>query len=88
MGKIRGTFGGGSKSNMSKTPETDAFIECNIACGPTGWDWRVHSRRLERERDEAREEARIAVGLLSTHPQFAKFHPEEVLEMVKLEAAK
>ena len=45
------------------------------------------ARRLERERDEAREELHIAVGLLSTHPQFENNHPKEVLEFVK-EAAK
>lgn len=39
--------------------------------------------KLERERDEAREELGIAVGLLSTHPQFAKKHPEDVLAFVK-----
>lgn len=45
-----------NKKLKPPTPETDAFIERNIARGPTGWDWRVHSRRLERERDEAREQ--------------------------------
>jgi hypothetical protein len=36
----------------------------------------------EQERDEAREQLRIAVGLLSTQPQFAIKHPEEVLAFI------
>ena len=36
-----------------------------------------------KERDEAREQLRIAVGLLSTQPQFANKHPEDVLDFVK-----
>ena len=43
--------------------------------------------QLLSERDEARGELHIAVGLLSTHPQFENNHPKEVLEFVK-EAAK
>jgi hypothetical protein len=39
--------------------------------------------KLERERNEARQQLRIAVGLLSTHPQFADTHPEDVLAFVK-----
>jgi septal ring factor EnvC (AmiA/AmiB activator) len=39
--------------------------------------------RLEQERDEARQQLRIAVGLLSTLPQFANKHPEDVLDFVK-----
>jgi hypothetical protein len=39
--------------------------------------------QLIRERDEAREQLRIAVGLLSTQPQFANKHPEDVLDFVK-----
>lgn len=38
------------------TPETDALILSKAGFGPTDWEWRQHSRRLERERDEAREE--------------------------------
>jgi hypothetical protein len=38
---------------------------------------------LRRERNEARQQLRIAVGLLSTHPQFADKHPEDVLAFVK-----
>jgi hypothetical protein len=42
---------------MSDTPETDAFIVQNTTNeGPTGVKWRSHAERLERERDEAREE--------------------------------
>jgi hypothetical protein len=40
-------------------------------------------KKLEQERDEARQQLRIAVGLLSTHPQFADTHPEDVLAFVK-----
>jgi hypothetical protein len=36
-----------------------------------------------RERDEATQQLRIAVGLLSTQPQFANKHPEDVLAFVK-----
>jgi hypothetical protein len=38
---------------------------------------------VQNERDEAREQLRIAVGLLSTQPQFADKHPEDVLAFVK-----
>jgi hypothetical protein len=41
------------------------------------------ARRFVRERDEARGLLRIAVGLLSTQPQFADKHPEDVLAFVK-----
>jgi hypothetical protein len=43
---------------MSDTPETDALIS-KAGFGPTAWEWRQHSRRLERERDEARAERDI-----------------------------
>jgi plasmid stabilization system protein ParE len=45
--------------------------------------WYERLDKAERERDEAREELRIAVGLLSTQPQFADKHPEDVLAFVK-----
>lgn len=35
------------------TPETDALILSKAGFGPTDWEWRQHSKRLERERDEA-----------------------------------
>ena len=41
----------------------------------------AHQIRIER--DEARQQLRIAVGLLSTQPQFANKHPEDVLAFVK-----
>jgi predicted ribosome quality control (RQC) complex YloA/Tae2 family protein len=45
------------------TPETDAFIVQNTTNeGPTGVKWRSHAERLERERDEAREEAKRLEG--------------------------
>ena len=37
------------------TPETDALILSKNGFGATNYEWREHSRRLERERDEARE---------------------------------
>jgi hypothetical protein len=40
-------------------------------------------KKLESERDETRKQLRIAVGLLSTQPQFANKHPEDVLAFVK-----
>ncbi len=38
--------------NERPTPETDALILSKAGFGPTDWEWRQHSRRLERERDE------------------------------------
>lgn len=38
------------------TQETDALILSKAGFGPTDWEWRQHSKRLERERDEARKE--------------------------------
>lgn len=35
------------------TPETDALILLKDGFGATDYEWREHSRRLERERDEA-----------------------------------
>lgn len=42
------------------TPETDALILSKEGFGATNYEWREHSRRLERERDEAREAFAIA----------------------------
>ena len=44
-------------------------------------------KQLIQERDEARKQLLIAVGLLSTHPQFADKHLEDVLAFIK-EASK
>ena len=64
---------------MSDTPETDAAWQAD-----KDTVFRVEtSRKLERERDEAKQQLRIAVGLLSTQPQFADKHPEDVLAFVK-----
>lgn len=41
--------------NNIPTPETDAFITSQDY-SPTGHQWRNFTRKLERERDEAREE--------------------------------
>lgn len=38
---------------MSDTPETD---EIALHPATTAWVWREHSRKLERERDKAREQ--------------------------------
>jgi hypothetical protein len=46
-------------------------------------EWAAMCGRYKQERDEARQQLRIAVGLLSTHPQFADKHPEDVLAFVK-----
>jgi hypothetical protein len=62
--------------NNKTTPETNAMS------GYTS-DWIEFACKLERERDEARQQLRIAVGLLSTQPQFADKHPEDVLAFVK-----
>jgi hypothetical protein len=51
------------------TPETDCesgFFDMETAVGA------AFARRLERERDEAREQLRIAVGLLSDVLAFVK----------------
>jgi hypothetical protein len=40
---------------MSDTPKTDAFITSQDY-SPTGHQWRNFTRKLERERDEAREQ--------------------------------
>lgn len=39
------------------TPETDELISLREGFGATNYEWACHSRRLERERDEAREGA-------------------------------
>lgn len=41
---------------MSYTPETDAFITSQDY-SPTGHQWRNFTRKLERERDEARDKS-------------------------------
>jgi len=42
---------------MSDTPETDELILSKNGFGATDYEWREYSRQLERERDEAREDA-------------------------------
>lgn len=46
------------------TPETDAFITSQDYY-PTGHQWRNFTRKLERERDEARELCRELVDLVA-----------------------
>jgi hypothetical protein len=73
-------------SAATQTPETDAcwdkYLRYPYSDIGTG-DIRILAQRLERERDEAKQQLRIAVGLLSTQPQFADKHPEDVLAFVK-----
>jgi hypothetical protein len=47
------TIGKWIAREMNNTPETD---EIALHPATTAWVWREHSRKLERERDEAREE--------------------------------
>jgi len=49
---------------MSDTLETDELI-LRAEFGPTGWEWRQHSRRLERERDESHKIAERAIDDLA-----------------------
>jgi hypothetical protein len=44
--------------NNRPTPETDALITLRSGFGVTDHEWRQHSRKLERQQDEARELAR------------------------------
>jgi hypothetical protein len=39
------------------TPETDELMSFREGFGATNYEWALHSRRLERERDEARKTA-------------------------------
>lgn len=42
--------------NNRPTPETDELLSFREGFGATNYEWASHSRRLERERDEANEE--------------------------------
>lgn len=44
--------------NDEPTPETDNFILINAGSGPTDYQWRLHSRSLEIERDEFKKKQR------------------------------
>ncbi len=61
-----------------KIEDVRKVLRCRIHEGPI-----LAALRVIEERDEAREQLRIAVGLLSTQPQFADKHPEDVLAFVK-----
>jgi hypothetical protein len=79
-------YQGKNKMSDTPTPETDsAQHEGLLRTNPIPLQvvTAEFARKLERERDEAREQLRIAVGLLSTHPQFANKHTEDVLDFVK-----
>lgn len=43
------------KHDTRPTPETGALITLRSGFGVTDYEWRQHSRKLERERDELRE---------------------------------
>jgi len=51
---------------MSDRPtlETDALITLRSGFGVTDYEWRQHSRKLERQRDEARELVRELLDIL------------------------
>ncbi|MCX6964757.1 MAG: hypothetical protein NTW41_05340 [Verrucomicrobia bacterium] len=53
------------------TPETDALIS-KAGFGPTAWEWRQHSRRLERERDDYKWQLHIAKGEISEARQMER----------------
>jgi hypothetical protein len=53
--------------NDRPTPETDALITLRSGFGVTDYEWRQHSRKLERQRDEARELARELRDALVAH---------------------
>lgn len=64
-------------------PQTDYLVKSlMLAKPPDAMDQLVaHAENLEKQ-------LYIAAGLLSTYPTFDKDHPEKVLEMLKLEAAR
>ena len=79
---------------MSNTPETQEAVErwqqgkINIfdemARLETERDrYKSDVELITKERDEARKQLRVAVGLLSTTPQFQDQHPEEVFTFVE-----
>ena len=72
---------------MSDTPETNAAAFDAFDGQGGEVVFADFAKKLERERDELREQLYIAVGMLSTHPKFENKHPEEAWEFVK-EAAK
>jgi hypothetical protein len=49
-----------TENTEGATPETDAFITSQDY-SPTGHQWRNFTRKLERERDEARRQAADAI---------------------------
>ena len=55
------------------TPETDVFILAHSGFGPTDYEWRLHARRLERERDATRQAMAEAASHLSG---FLGFHAD------------
>jgi hypothetical protein len=48
------------------TPETDALITLRSGFGVTDYEWRQHSRKLERQRDEVQEELAQTRQAIST----------------------
>jgi hypothetical protein len=52
---------------MSDTPETDAYITSQ-SYSPTEYQWRCFARKLERERDEAREALDCLLAVIGLTP--------------------
>jgi signal transduction histidine kinase len=64
------------------TPETDALITLRSGFGVTDYEWRQHSRKLERQRDEARElarELRDALALIASMNCATKLQLKEMV---------
>lgn len=70
------------------TPETDALILSKEGFGATNYEWREHSRRLERERDEARGAlSEIALYLsvgMGDETTTAQQYKQRILEGIKM----
>jgi len=70
---------------MSDTPETDELILSKNGFGATDYEWREYSRRLERERDEARKEIDDIRKMLSESGEAIGngVHDFSIIEMVE-----
>ena len=64
------------------TPETDALITLRSGFGVTDYEWRQHSRKLERQRDEAREEL-INLRVENDHNWQANADLEEMIKLAR-----
>ena len=63
------------------TPETDAFITSQDY-SPTGHQWRNFTRKLERERDEAREDLEFRRGLYRVQEECLENAREQIKEQI------